>query len=113
MPPPPPRERRTFRQWLCSLLVRTFGWAYLALLALQVIATYDPFDLVPKPLVGVSLIVFGLPWTLGSNWFPEGIQYLAAAIAPAINWLILGFLCAWQRYKHRRTLSEAQANDEL
>jgi hypothetical protein len=87
------------KRWLCRLVVSAFGWTYLFVLALQVLATYDPFNLVPKPLVGVSLIVLGLPWTLGSSSFPEGLQYLAAAVAPAINWLILGFLCAWQRLK--------------
>jgi hypothetical protein len=101
--PRPPVTTR-FTHWLCRLVVAAFGWTYLFLLVLQVLATYDPFDLVPKPLVGVSLIVFGLPWTLASSSFHEGIQYLVAAIAPVINWLILGFLCAWQRLKSRRRL---------
>jgi hypothetical protein len=96
---PRPSAATRLKHWLCRLVVSAFGWTYLFILALQVLATYDPFNLVPKPLVGVSLIVLGLPWTLGSSSFPEGLQYLAAAIAPAINWLILGFLCAWQRLK--------------
>lgn len=106
-PDPPPEGVATPRraplarlmEWLCRLTVSAFGWAYLAILALEVLARYDPFDIVPKPLIGVSLIVIGLPWTLSSMWFNEGVQYLVAAIAPAINWLILGFLCAWQRLK--------------
>lgn len=96
--PRPPLLVR-LRDRLCRLTVSTFGWVYLAILALEVLARYDPFNLVPKPLIGVSLIVIGLPWTLSSTWFQEGVQYLVAAIAPAINWLILGFLCAWQRLK--------------
>jgi hypothetical protein len=97
----PPRPRRSFGEWLCRLVVTAFGWFYLFLLALQVLAMVDPFDIVPRPLVGVSLIVIGLPWTFAAGAFPEGLQYLAAAVAPALNWLVLGFLCAWQRMKHR------------
>ncbi len=69
------------------------------MLAISAISLLDLFGFSPRPLAGVFLIVLGLPWTLGSAWFAEDLQPVAAALAPLINWIALGFLCAWQRLK--------------
>lgn len=79
--------------------MRGFLWVYLLALALSAISLLDLFGFSPRPLAGVFLVVLGLPWTLLSALFPDDLQPLAAAAAPAINWIILGFLCAWQRLK--------------
>lgn len=94
-------QRLPFRHRLCRLVVRSFAALYLLALALVGISLVDPFGVVPRPLAGVFVLVLGLPWTLSAAWFPEDLQPLAAALAPAINWIILGFLCAWQRLKPR------------
>ena len=82
-------------------MVRAFLWIYLFALALSAISLIEPFGLLPRPLAGVLLVVLGLPWSIASaaTWFPDDLQPIAGAVAPAINWLILGFLCAWQRLK--------------
>ena len=94
----PPRKR-PLKERFCRLVVRVFLWLYLFALALSAISLLDLFGFSPRPLAGVFLVVLGLPWTLGSAMFPDDLQALAAAVAPAINWIILGFLCAWQRLK--------------
>src|SRR5688572_4634186 len=43
----------------------------------------------PVPLAGVTLVLIGLPWTLGAAIFPDQWQPLAAALAPGLTLLIL------------------------
>lgn len=100
--PVPVRPRkRPFTQRLCRLVVRVFLLIYLFALALSTISLIEPFGVLPRPLAGVLLIVLGFPWSIASAaaWFPDDWQPVLAAVAPIINWLILGFLCAWQRLK--------------
>jgi len=79
--------------------VRAFAWFYLFVLAVLAVSRLDLFGFAPLPLAGAFLVVLGLPWTLFAAWFPDNLQPWVAAAAPAINWIILGFLCAWQRLK--------------
>lgn len=87
-------------------MVRAYLWVYLIALIVSGLSLIDPFRILPRPLAGVLLVVLGMPWSVASatSWFPDQWQPLAAALAPLVNWLALGFLCAWQRLK--RTLPE-------
>ncbi len=101
------RRRRPLGQRLCRLAVSLFAAVYLAALALLGLSLLDLFGFAPKPLAGAFLIVLGLPWTLMAAWFPDDLQPWVAAAAPTINWLILGFFCAWRRLKAKRQDSAA------
>ena len=98
--------RRPLGQRFCRLVVRAFAYTYLSALALVGISMIDPFGLLPRPLAGVFLLVLGLPWTLAAALWPDDLQPIIAAVAPAINWFILGLLCAW--FKLRRKLRSGE-----
>lgn len=100
-PVPAPPPRRPLKERLCRLVVRLFLWLYLIALIISAAGMVDPFGILPRPLAGVLLVILGLPWSIASaaTWFPDDWQPVAAALAPIVNWLILGFLCAWQRLK--------------
>lgn len=109
-PAPVQPRKRPLRERLCRLVVRAFLWLYIAALVISGISLVDPFGMLPRPLAGVLLIVLGFPWSIltATAWFPDEWQPVAAALAPAVNWLLLGFLCAWQRLKHRLPREELE-----
>jgi len=92
-------RRRPFGERLCRLVVNAFATVYLVALILAGLALIDPFGLIPRILIGVLLIVLGWPWTLFSAAFGDDIRPLVSALFPTLNWLILGFICAWRRLK--------------
>lgn len=81
--------------WLCRLVVATFALLYAATLLWNGIGLIVQWG-EPVPLAGVTLVVIGLPWTLGAAIFPDQWQPLAAALAPGLTLLILFAAC------HRR-----------
>lgn len=78
--------------WLCRLTVAAFGAIYAATLLWNGIGLIIQFG-TPVPLAGVTLVVIGLPWTLGAAMFPDQWQPLAAALAPGLTLLILYATC--------------------
>ena len=100
-PVPVATPRRPLGQRLCRLVVRAFAYAYLITIGLIGLGIIDPFGVIPRPLIGVFLVILGLPWTLISAAFPDAHQPLVAALAPLLNWIVLGLLCAWQRLRRR------------
>lgn len=83
--------------WLCRLTVAAFGAIYAGTLLWNGIGLIVQWG-EPVPLAGVTLVVIGLPWTLGAAMFPDQWQPLAAALAPGLTLLFLFAACR----KHRK-----------
>lgn len=83
--------------WLCRLTVAAFSAVYAGTLLWNGIGLIIQFG-TPVPLAGVTLVVIGLPWTLGAAiFFPDQWQPLAAALAPGLTLLILYATCRLRR----------------
>ena len=82
--------------WLCRLIVAAFAAIYAGTLLWNGIGLIIQFG-TPVPLAGVTLVVIGLPWTLGAAIFPDQRQPLAAALAPGLTLLILYATCRLRR----------------
>lgn len=82
--------------WLCRLVVAAFALIYAGTLLWNGIGLLVQGG-EPVPLAGVTLVVIGLPWTLGSAMFPDQWQPLAAALAPGLTLLFLFAAC-----RHRK-----------
>lgn len=82
--------------WLCRLVVAGFAAIYAATLLWNGIGLIVQWG-EPVPLAGVTLVVIGLPWTLGAALFPDQWQPLAAALAPGLTLLILYAACRRRR----------------
>lgn len=78
---------------ICRWVIGVFVFAYVAALALYVIAEFGLFGQPRDPLGGVFLIPLGLPWNLLVDRAPEALWPLLAAAAPVINLLLLVGLC--------------------
>jgi hypothetical protein len=80
-----------------SRLCRVGCWAFLVLyllaLAVLAIGTFGWFGAEPDPLSGVFLIPLGLPWNLLVDSLPEPLWPWLAAAAPALNLLLVRFVC--------------------
>lgn len=83
--------------WLCRLTVAAFGAIYAGTLLWNGIGLIIQWG-EPVPLAGVTLVVIGLPWTLGAAMFPDQWQPLAAALAPGFTLLFFFVACR----KHRK-----------
>ena len=78
---------------VCKGLVWIVGAFYLVALALLLIGTFGLFGQERDPLSAVFLIPIGLPWVLWLDGLPDGLLPWLAAFAPALNIVILIFLC--------------------
>jgi len=78
---------------VCRVITGVFLFVYLAALALLVIGTFGLFGQERDPLSGVFLMPLGLPWNLMLDVFPEPLWPWLAAAAPALNLMILRFIC--------------------
>lgn len=78
---------------VCRVITGVFLFVYLAALALLVIGTFGLFGQERDPLSGVFLMPLGPPWNLVLDVFPEPRWPWLAAAAPALNLMILGFIC--------------------
>lgn len=78
---------------ICKAIVIIFGLAYLAALALLLIGTFGLFGQGPDQLSAVFSIPLGLPWNLFLDPLPEALRPRLAALAPALDFWILGGIC--------------------
>lgn len=81
----------------CHYALMTFAVIYFAAVTIFAIGTLGLFGADKDPLAGVFLMPFGLPWNLALDPFPEGIRPMAAALAPAVNLLVLWAICLRHR----------------
>jgi len=79
----------------CSLAVIVFAILYVLALGLFIVGTFGLFGSPSGPLAGVFLIPIGLPWNQMLDVFPERLWAPLAALAPALNLLILVLICRW------------------
>jgi hypothetical protein len=95
-------RRRTVCRW--ALVI--FTLAYLAALAILAIGTFGLFGQPRDPLSGVFLVPLGLPWNQLLDEAPAALLPWLAALAPALNILLLAALCRLgRRASQRRTVS--------
>ena len=79
----------------CRLIVMGFSILYALALGLFIIGTFGLFGSPSGPLAGVFLVPLGLPWNLLLDVFPEPLWPTLAALAPALNLIILVLICGW------------------
>lgn len=79
--------------YVCRILLVTFAAAYLFALAILIIGTYGLFGEASSLLSAVYLLLLGWPWTLMVEVFPEPLWPWLAAVAPAMNLLVLFGIC--------------------
>lgn len=85
---------------LCSAVVVLCTGFYLVAFVLFLIGTFGLFGSAQGPLAGVFLIPLGLPWTLLiDRLFPEPLWPWVAAVAPAVNLVLIRLVC---RLIHRK-----------
>lgn len=79
-----------------SRFLRGGLWIFLGLYAMALIVfllgTYGIAGVARDPLSGVYLILLGQPWVRWIDHLPEGAWPAAAALAPAVNLLLLRLL---------------------
>jgi len=80
-------------RWYCKWIVRVFAGLYLAALGILLIGRYGLFDQPRDPLSGVFLAPLGLPWNLWMDGAPEAALPWIAALAPALNLVLLWVAC--------------------
>lgn len=78
---------------VCRTIILILAGAYVLALAGFAIGTFGLFGQEPDPLSGILLIPLGLPWNLWIDRFPEASWPWLAALAPALNILLLAGVC--------------------
>lgn len=78
---------------VCKIFIAVFGIACLFALAILIIGTFGLFGQERDPLSGVFLLPLGLPWNLFLDGFSDTVKPWLAALAPALNLLILWLVC--------------------
>ncbi len=78
---------------MCRLVVIGISGAYAIALFLLAVGTFGWFGQERDPLAGVFLLPLGLPWNLFVEAAPATLQLLVAVLAPALNIVILAWLC--------------------
>lgn len=87
---------------VCRGVVAVFAVLYLVSLALLVVGWFGLFGSERDPLSGVFLVLLGMPWTPLLGGLPEPLLPWMAALAPAINLMLIGALCRWRAVASRR-----------
>jgi hypothetical protein len=82
---------------MCRLVSIGFGGLYALALALFAVGTLGLFGQPAGPLAAVFLIPLGLPWIYMVDVLPDTVRPWAAALAPLVNWLLIGLVCAAAR----------------
>ena len=77
----------------CRLVVIGFSIVYALAAGLFVVGTYGLFGSPSGPLAGVFLVPFGWPWNQMIDVLPEPLWPTLAALAPAVNLVILMLIC--------------------
>lgn len=88
---------------VCRWVLIVFAVAYVAALAILAIGTFGLFGQPRDPLSGVFLLVLGIPWNRWLGGAPEPLLPWLAAVAPALNMLILWALCFLRRKPRANT----------
>jgi len=78
---------------LCLITVGVFGLLYIVALFLLAVGTFGLFGQERDPLAVLFLIPLGVPWNLLLSDFSEAIKPWLATAAPAINLVILLWVC--------------------
>jgi hypothetical protein len=89
------------RARICRWLIAVLAAAYVAALAIFLVATFGLFGQAQDPLGGVFLIPLGLPWILLVDSAPENLWPWLAAAAPLVNLVLLAGLCRLARHRSR------------
>jgi hypothetical protein len=79
----------------CRYILIGFAILYALAVGLFIIGTFGLFGSPSGPLAGVFLIPLGLPWNRMLDVFPEPLWPMLAALAPAVNFIILMLICSW------------------
>jgi len=82
---------------MCRVIIWVFALLYAFAVALLLIGTFGLFGNERDPLSGVFLIPLGLPWNLLVELAPEALWPWLAALAPAVNLVLLWVLCRYLR----------------
>ena len=77
----------------CRLAVVGFFVLYALAVGLFIVGTYGLFGSPSGPLAGVFLVPLGWPWNRLVDVFPEPLWPTLAALAPAVNLVILVLIC--------------------
>jgi hypothetical protein len=87
---------------ICGILVIVFAGLYLGALVAFAAGTCGLFGSPQGPLAGVFLVPLGMPWNWFVDAFPQVAWPVLAALAPAINLILLVAGC---RRLRRRSAS--------
>jgi hypothetical protein len=79
----------------CRLIVIGFSVMYALAAGLFVVGNFGLFGSPSGPLAGIFLLPLGLPWNRMLDIFPEPLWPTLAALAPAMNLIILMLICRW------------------
>ncbi|NDR58760.1 hypothetical protein [Aliiruegeria sabulilitoris] len=81
----------------CKFAVWAFLAAYILALFLFLVGTFGWLGQARDPLSGIFLIPLGLPWNLMIEGFPEDLWPWLGAAAPALNLVLLRWICGRTR----------------
>ena len=83
----------------CRYTLIGFAVLYALAVGLFIIGTFGLFGSPSGPLAGVFLVPLGVPWNRMLGVFPEPLWPTLAALAPAVNLIILMVICHWGALK--------------
>ena len=86
---------------MCRIVVWGFVLLYGLALTVALVGTKGLFGMPPDGLAAVYLILLGQPWAMLAGGLPAPFGMWGAVAAPAINLLLLFWLC--RRAKRRST----------
>lgn len=78
----------------CRYVLIGFAVLYALAVGLFLVGTFGLFGSPSGPLAGIFLVPLGLPWNRMLDVFPEPLWPTLAALAPALNLLILMLICS-------------------
>lgn len=81
------------RSNICKWAIRVFAVLYLLALIALAISVFGLFGQERDPVAAVYLVPLGFPWIIWADLAPETMLPWVAALAPALNLIILVALC--------------------